>query len=118
MANLSYYNILPKRVAVISIKLQNTIKMLHNTAFAFIKKALFVNVIPAFAKVKGGFLNEENQIKSSGNILKSHLIKHIQDLYNFSTIYNDSRTMLISEIGHVFAKAITFSITKSLAKYR
>ena len=50
MANLSYYNILPKRVAVISIKLQNTIKKLHNTAFAFIKKALFLHVIPVFAK--------------------------------------------------------------------
>ena len=34
-------------------------------------------------------VNEENRIKSSQNILKSHLENHIQDLYNFSTIYND-----------------------------
>ena len=61
MANLLLINILPKRVAVISIKLQNTIKKLHNTAssIAFIKKALFVNVIPVFAKVKYG-----NQIRT------------------------------------------------------
>ena len=46
---LSYLLIFSKtfhRYAVISIKLQNTIKKLHNTAsrIAFIKKALFVNV--------------------------------------------------------------------------
>ena len=42
MANLLLINILPKRVAVILIKLQNTIKKLHNTAssITFIKKVL------------------------------------------------------------------------------
>ena len=50
MANLLLINILPKRVAVISIKLQNTIKKLQ---------ALFVNVISVFAKVKYG-----NQIRT------------------------------------------------------
>ena len=28
-------------------------------------------------------------MKLSQKIFKSHLSKHIQDLYNFSTIYND-----------------------------
>ena len=60
---------------------------------------------------------EENRIKSSQNILKSHLAKHIQDLYNFSTRYNDLRTLLLSEMGHVFEKAIIFSVAKSLAKH-
>ena len=106
MANLVLINILPKHVAVISIKLQNTIKKLHNTAssIAFIKKALFVNVIPVFAKVKGQFLNEENRITSSQGILKSHLTKHTQDL---TTIYNDLYTV----IGQVFGKAVTFNVT-------
>ena len=47
-------NIVPKHVAVLSIKLQNTIKKLHNTesSVAFIKKALFINVIPVFTKIK------------------------------------------------------------------
>ena len=74
MVNLLLINIQPKYVAIISIKLQNTIKKLNNTAssMAFIKKALFVNVISVFAKVKGQFLNEENRTKSSQNILKSH----------------------------------------------
>ena len=120
MVNLLLINIQPKHVAIISIKLQNTIKKLNNTAssMAFIKKALFVNVISVFAKVRGQFLNEENRTKSSQNILKSHLTKHIQDLYNFSVIYDDLRISLLSEIGHVFGKAIIFSITMSLAKHR
>ena len=74
-------------------------------------------VIPVFVKVKGEFLNEENHIKSSQNIFKDHLTKHIQDLYNFSTIYKDWRKSLLSETGHVFGRAIIFSITKSLAKH-
>ena len=67
-------NIVPKHVAVLSIKLQNTIKKLHNTesSVAFIKKALFV-VIPVFTKIKKQFLNGENWIKLSQNILKNHL---------------------------------------------
>ena len=120
MANLLLINILPKRVAVISIKLQNTIKKLHNTAssIAFIKKALLVNVIPVLAKVKGRFLNEENRIISSQGILKSHLTKHIQDLYNLTTIYNDLRTSLFADIGQVFGKAINIVICHLKRKTR
>ena len=120
MANLLLINFLRKRVAVISIKLQNTIEKLHNTAssITFTKKALFVNVIAVFAKVKGQFLNEENCIISSQGILKSNLTKHIQDLYNLTTIYNDLKTSLFTGIGQAFGKAVIFNITKSLAKHR
>ena len=110
MANLILINVLPKDAAVILIKLQNTIKKLHNTASSIALLRKFY-VILVFAKVKGQFLNEENRIKSSDNILKSHLTKHIQDSYNFSTIYNDLRTLLLSETGHVFGKTIIFRIT-------
>ena len=69
-------------------------------------------------KLKGQFLNEENRIISSQGILKSHLTKHIQDLDNITTLYNDLRTSLFTDIGQVFGKAIIFNITKSLAKHR
>ena len=79
MSNRLIINILPKCVTIISTKLQNVIKKLHNAAssIAFFKKASFVNVMPVFAKVKGQFLNEENCTKSSQNILSSHLTKHV-----------------------------------------
>ena len=79
MVNLLLINIIPKCVAVISIKLQIYHQKLHNTAssIAFIKKALLVTVTLVFARVKEKFLNAECCIKSSQNILKSHLTKHI-----------------------------------------
>ena len=63
--NLLLINVLLKSVPVLSIKLQNTIKGLYNTAstITFIKKALFVNFISVFAKVKGKFSNEKNHAK-------------------------------------------------------
>ena len=73
MANLLLINILLKGVAVILIKLQNTIKKLRNIAssIVFMKKAL--SMLYLYLQ-KGQFLNEENRIKSSQNILKSHFL--------------------------------------------
>ena len=73
MANLLLINILLKGVAVILIKLQNTIKKLCNIAssIVFIKKAL--SMLHLYLQ-KGQFLNEENCVKSSRNILKSHFL--------------------------------------------
>ena len=53
MANLSIINILPNRVADIYIKLKSITSKLHYTSasIAFIKKALFVDVIPKFVMV-------------------------------------------------------------------
>ena len=58
MANLLLINVLPKRVVIILIKLQSSIKELHNTASSvtFIKKALFVYIIPVYLqKLKDNF---------------------------------------------------------------
>ena len=55
MANLSIINILLNPVTNIYIRLRSITSKLHNTStsIAFIKKALFVDVIPKFAIVKG-----------------------------------------------------------------
>ena len=64
MANLSIINILPNRVANIYIKLKSITSKLHNTSvsIAFINKALFADVIPKFAIVKGQFINETDSV--------------------------------------------------------
>ena len=64
MANLSIINILPNRVADIYIKLKSITSKLNNTSvsIAFIKKALFADVIPKFAIVKGQFVNERDSV--------------------------------------------------------
>ena len=60
MANLSIINILPNRVLDIYIKLKSITPKLHNTSvrIAFIKEALFIDVIPKFAIAKGQFINK------------------------------------------------------------
>ena len=64
MADLSIINILPNRVADIYIKLKSITSKLNNTSvsIAFIKKALFADVIPKFAIVKGQFINERDSV--------------------------------------------------------
>ena len=54
MANLSIINILPNRLADIYIELKCITSKFHNTpaSIAFIKKALFVDVISKFAVVQ------------------------------------------------------------------
>ena len=48
---------------------------LHNTSasIAFIKKALFVDMISKFAVVKGWFINEMDSSIASHKLMKSHL---------------------------------------------
>ena len=83
----SYYRsmILPNHVADIYIKLKSITSKLHNTSasIAFIKKVLFIDVIPKFATVNGQFINEKNSLAASRKLMKSHLTKYVQDF----TIY-------------------------------
>ena len=101
MANLSIINILPNRVADIYIKLKSITSELQNTSagIAFIKKALFVDVIPKFAMVKVQFINETDSLTASPKLMKSHLTKHVQDLYNLLKQYNDLKSLLYSNSG-------------------
>ena len=91
IANLSVINIVPNSVTGIYIKLRN-----------IIEKALFVDVTPKFAIVKGQFINEIDILTASCNLKKSHLTKHVQDLYNLSIQYIDLKSLLYSNIGVLY----------------
>ena len=67
MANLSIINILPNHVADIYIDLKSGTSKLHNASasIAFIKKALFVDVIPKFATVKVQFISGMDSLTAS-----------------------------------------------------
>ena len=52
-------------------------------------------------------------------VLYNILVKFIVLFFFFNFYFHfDLRTLLLSEIGHVFGEAIIFSTTKSLAKHR
>ena len=77
-----------------------------NTLLSFTKTmehflALFVDVIPKFAMVKGQLVNETNSLTASRKLIKSHLTKHVQHLYNLSMQYNDLKSLLYSNSGIV-----------------
>ena len=86
IANLSIIIIRPNRVVDINIKLKSITSKLHNTSviIAFIKKALFVDVVPKFAIDEERFINEMDSLTASCKLMKSRLNKHGQDLYSLS----------------------------------
>ena len=113
MENFSIINILLNRVANIYIKLKSI-----RSKFAFIKKALFVDVIRKFSIVKGKFINETDSLTASRKLMKSHLIKHVQDLYNLSIQYNNLKSLLYSNIGIVLGNTLINIARRSLSKRR
>ena len=120
MASLSIINILPNRVADICIKLKSITSKLHNrsASIAFIKKALFVDVITKFAMVKGQFINEPDSLTASRKLMKIHLTKHVQDLYNLLMQYNDLKLILYSNSGIALGKTLINIAQRSLSKRR
>ncbi|XP_066926368.1 uncharacterized protein [Clytia hemisphaerica] len=74
--------VLPQRIATLVSSLKSTTSRLQRIAasIAFIDQALFVNVIPTFARVKGNFLNDKDQKKAEIGILKTHRENHKKTL--------------------------------------
>ena len=120
MVNFSIINILPDRVADIYVELKSITWKLHNTStsIAFIEKTLFINVIPKLAIVKGQFINETDSLAVSLNLMKSHLTKHVQDLYILSIQYNDLESLLYLNIGIVLGNTLINIARRSFSKRR
>ena len=66
---------LPRRIAVVYKDLRNVMSKLHRSvgSTGFIKKALFNEVTPKFAQVRGNFINKNDKYKPERIILLSHL---------------------------------------------
>ena len=48
--------------------------------------------------VKGQLINETDSLTGSCKLMKSHLTKHVQDLYYLSVQYSDLKSLLYSSI--------------------
>ena len=120
MVNLSITNIQVNRAANIYIELKSITSKLHNTSasIAFIKKAFFVDFIPKLAMVKGQLINETDSLTTSRKLMKSHLTKHVQNLYILSMQFNDLKSLLYSSIGFVFGNILINIARRSLSKCR
>ena len=71
---------LPKRIANVYFKLQNTSRKLHQAAssIGFIGKCLHNYITPKFASVSGNFLNYEDKESTERHIMATHMIKHLE----------------------------------------
>ena len=66
--------------------------------------------------VKGQFINERDSLTVSLKLMKSHLTKHVQDLYNLSMQYNDLKSLLYSNSGIVLGNTLINIAQRSLSK--
>ena len=100
MANLLNFK-LPKRIAVLYNDLYWLSVKLHksSSSIGFIKKCLYLNVIPKFATLRGQFLSKNERYAAERNLLVSHSTKHINDLKQLLLKHRKITDELKSSIG-------------------
>ena len=88
----SYYLIrkLSRYIVVEYCKLKSLSSKIQrmSSSIGFIYKAIYHEVIPTFAKVKGQFVNMKDKYKAENSILQSHLTTHKHDLKDLCIKYN------------------------------
>jgi len=71
MANISFINILPRRIAAIYYKLKYTTSKIQKTAssIGFINHALAHNITPKFARINGQFIDLKDRKDAERKLL-------------------------------------------------
>lgn len=113
MANLFTNKKLPKRIAVIYKDLRNVTSKLHRTAgsIGFIRKALYHEVIPKFARVNGNFINKNEQYKSERSVLCSHLNEHVHTLKSLVSKHYVLKDKLKQVTGQLLYRSVSHYLT-------
>ena len=78
MVDISFIKLLLRQIAKHYIRLKSVTSKIQRTtsSIAFIQKALYYEVTPTFAKVKGQFINLKDQRSAEKKELLSHLKDH------------------------------------------
>ena len=116
MANLNYIKRLPRRIAshcfdyrAITSKVQRTA-----SSIGFIKKALHNGVTPTFAKVIGNFMNDRFKRKVEGNVLRSHLMEHYENLNRLLIAKDKLSVIMTDKVGLIIFKWTNYLVLQSL----
>ena len=115
MANFFTNKKLPKRIAVIYKDVRNVTSKLHRTAesIGFIKKVLYHEIIPKFARVNANFINKKDQYKSEKSILCSHLNEHVLTLKSLVSKHYVLKEKLKQVTGQLLYTSIMNYIEKT-----
>ena len=108
MANNVIIQKLPRRIANYFPKLQRTTQKIQKTSssIGFIKKSLWNNVTPTFAKVSGSFANEAAKQKAEKLCLRSHLAEHYQNLKKLTSTHDQIVRELIEVAGPMLTRLL------------
>ena len=100
--------LLPKRIAELYNELFKLSIKLHQTSasIGFIKKSLHLDVTPKFAKIKGQFINKDDQIQAERKLLVSHVVNHCKDLKNLIKIHRETSHKLQNSTGTLLFKLL------------
>ena len=97
-------------------ELKSTTSKLQNTASStgFIEHALYHQITPKFANVKGQFLHTGDKWKAEKSILVSHLKTHKKSVDNLSIRHDELLDKLKSNIGELLSNFIVVYLNNVL----
>ena len=118
MADISFIKLLPRQTAKYYIRHKSNASKIQRTtsSIAFIQKALYYEVTPTFAKVKGQFVNLTDQRSAEKKVLLSHLKNHQFRLRKLLEKHSASTEALQNIINSKFFKIICFKVLAALRK--
>ena len=116
MADISFIKLLPRQIAKNYIRLKSVTGKIQRTAssIAFIQKALYYEVRPTFAKVKGQFTNLKYQRSAEKKELLSHLKDHRFSLRKLLEEHSASTEALRNILNSRFLEIICFKVLAAL----
>ena len=89
---------------------------LHKTSssFGFIKKALHHNVTPTFAKIRGQFVNNKDELDAERKLMISHLNQHDLKLKEITNKHRALDQELVKKVGSIRYKILLKHMSSSL----
>ena len=120
MANFSFINNLPRRIAKLYQGLFSISSKMQRSAqsIGFIKKAIYNEVTPTFAKLKGQFINDKDRKKAEKDLLLAHLNNHYKELNSLKIRHWDILNLLKLEAGAKFVNLLNSTVSKRLQEER
>ena len=118
MALYNFINTLPGPIAITVKELKSTTSKLQKTASGIGFHAVYRQITPKFANVKGQFLHTVDKWKTEKSILLGHLKTHKKAVQNLSIGYDEVLEKLKSKIGELLSNFIVVHLKKCFTLYK
>ena len=114
MALYNFINTLPGSIAITVKESKSTTSKLQKTASGIGFHAIYRQITPKFANVKGQFLHTVDKWKTEKSILLGHLKTHKKAVQNLSIGYDEVLEKLKSKIGELLSNFIVVHLKNVL----